>query len=569
MTSIVTRRRMYAAAFALFASGALATSVSAADAYPAQGEQAETGVRRLSQEQYRNIIADVFGPTIKVGGRFEPDIRRDGLLAVGASAVSVTASGLEQYDQIARSVAAQVVSEQQREGLIPCKPAKANAPDDACAKQFLSEAGRLLYRRPLTQNELNVRVKVANENAKKLKNFYAGLGNSLSTMLVSPLFLFRHDVAEPDPAHPGKFRLDGYSKASQLSFFLWDSAPDPVLLAAAEKGELNTPEGLNKQVDRMLASPRLKSGVRAFFTDMLSYDLFPTLAKDAMLFPKYSSRVAVDAQEQTLRTLADHLVTRKGDYRDIFTTGKTFMTPQLASIYGVPLPTTDGGWQPYEFKDGDPRAGLISQISFAALHSHPGRSSPTLRGKAIRTSLLCQKVPDPPGNVNFTAVQDTSNPNLKTARERLTAHATEAMCTGCHKLVDPIGLAMENFDSSGSFRTTENGAHIDTTGALDGRNFDDAAGLARAVHDSPAATACVVDRVYAYAMGRSPARGEKELLDQFKKDFAADGYRFPDLMRRIATSDAASRVGSPQMGALDSPKSSQLASQTLATENSQ
>jgi hypothetical protein len=247
------------------------------------------------------------------------------------------------------------------------------------------------------------------------------------------------------------------------------------------------------------------------------------------------------------------LVTRKGDYRDIFTNRKTYLTPSLASIYGVPLPTTDGGWHAYEYPEGDARAGIMSQVGFAALHSHPGRSSPTLRGVAIRTSLMCQKVPEPPGNVNFTAVQDTSNPNLKTARERLNAHATEAMCTGCHKLVDPLGLGLETFDSAGSVRATENGAVIDTSGELNGKPFKDAAGLAKVVREDPAVTSCVVERAFAYALGRAPTRADAAQLAALKKDFADNGYKFPNLLRSVALSEAVSRASLPQLGAASAP----------------
>jgi hypothetical protein len=559
-------RQSLAVGIALLACGTVAGASAAP--YAETAPEARSMVRRLSQEQYRNIIADVFGPTVKVGGRFEPDIRRDGLLAVGASAVSVTASGLEDYDQIARSIASQVVSEERRGTLFACKPAKATEPDDACAKQFLGDAGRLLYRRALSSNELKTRVKVAHDAGAKLKDFYQGVGVSLSTMLTSPLFLFRQDVAEALPGGRGQYRLDGYSKASQLSFLLWNAGPDPELLTAAEKGELHTEAGLAKQVDRMLASPRLSAGVRAFFTDMLGFDEFQNLAKDALLFPKYTSRVAVDAQEQTLRTITDVLVTQKADYRDIFTTRKTYLTPQLASIYGVPLPATDNGWKPYEYAEGDPRVGVAAQISFVALHSHPGRSSPTLRGKAIRQVLLCQKVPDPPGNVNFTVVQDTKNPQYKTARERLSAHATEAMCTGCHKLIDPIGFGLEQFDSAGSLRETENGARIDTQGELDGIKFTNAAGLANALHEDPAAVSCIVDRVYAYAAGHAPAKSEAGVLESLRKDFAADQYRFPALLRRIALNETTSRVAPPQMGALETPART-LASNTNSTKETQ
>jgi hypothetical protein len=539
------------------------TALLAADENKSAGPDAVT--RRLSQEQYRQVVSDLFGPSIKVGGRFEPDIRRDGLLAMGASQVSVTASGLEEYDKIARNVAAQVVSEAHRDTLIPCKPANAKQPDDACASQFLSETGRMLYRRPLTQEELQSRVKVANEAAVGLKDFYSGLGIALSTMLVSPKFLFREEVAEPDPDHSGQYRMEAYSKAAQLSFFLWNAAPDPELLTAAEKGDLSTESGLAKQVDRMIASPRLQGGVRAFFTDMLGFDEFETLAKDSMLFPKFNTKVAKDAQEQTMRTITNTLLVEKGDYRDIFTTRKTYLTPLLASVYEVPLVAPVGNWAPYVFPEGDPRAGIVSQVAFVALHSHPGRSSPTLRGKAVREVLLCQKVPTPPANVNFTLVQDTKNPQYKTARVRLRAHATDATCAGCHKIMDPIGLGLEAFDSGGSLRSSENGETIDSSGELDGMKFTDAAGLAKAVHDDPAAPACVVTRAASYGLGRLPAKDETEWVKSLQASFKEDGYRFPALLRRIATSPEFYRVSPPQMGTLDAP--SKLAQTQSSQEN--
>jgi hypothetical protein len=560
MTSV--RNMLMVLAFALAAGGA--GLVSAVEDKPIAGERV---TRRLSQDQYRQVIADLFGSTVKVGGRFEPDIRRDGLLAAGASQVSVTASGLEDYDQIARNVAAQVVGEQNRDMLIACKPANAKQPDDACAGQFLSETGRMLYRRPLTADEVGLQVKVAHDAAASLNDFYSGLGTSLATMLVSPDFLFRQEISEPDPDHAGQYRMDAYSKASQLSFFLWNAAPDLELLAAAEHGDLNSDSGLTRQVDRMIASPRLQDGVRAFFADMLGFDEFATLAKDSTIFPKFNSNVAKDAQEQTLRTIANTLLTEKGDYRDIFTTRKTYLTRLLASVNQVPLVVPAGGWMPYTFPERDPRAGIVAQVAFVALHSHPGRSSPTLRGKAVREVLLCQRVPTPPANVNFTLVQDTKNPQYKTARARLHAHATEATCAGCHKIMDPIGLGLEAFDSGGSLRSAENGETIDTSGELDGMKFADAAGLAKAVHDDPAAPACVVTRASSYGLGRMPIKDENEWVKSLQAGFKDDGYRFPALLRRIATSPEFYRVAPPQMGAIDRP--AKLASDTNPNQETQ
>jgi hypothetical protein len=434
---------------------------------PADGPASSGGpvtMRRLTQDQYRQTVADIFGADIKVAGRFEPDARKDGLLALGTSSVTITSAGFEQYDGIARNIAAQVVAEDHRDKLLPCKPADAKAADDACAQQILAKYGRLMFRRPLAGEELTARVAVAGETAKTLGDFYAGVQMGLTSLMEAPAFLFRVEKATGEAPNQ---TLDAYSKATRLSFLLWNTTPDDELLAAAEKGELDTKEGLQRQADRLLASPRVEDGVRAFFADFLNFDGFDSLAKDAVIYPKFSQKVAADAREQTLRTVADHLLVQKADYRDLFTTKRTFMNRALGVVYFVPVETRQG-WEPYEFAKDDPRGGLLTQLSFTALHSHPGRSSATLRGQAIRQVLLCQKVPDPPANVDFNLVQDTKNPLYRTARDRLTAHRSDPTCSGCHQVIDPIGLALEHFDGLGQVRDNENGAKIDASGDIDG-----------------------------------------------------------------------------------------------------
>ncbi|MGE3475572.1 MAG: DUF1592 domain-containing protein [Rhodospirillaceae bacterium] len=534
----------------------LAACAPAADAPPAAKpaaqaaagfEPAPAAVPRLTPAQYRATVADIFGPTIDLGGRFEPDLRIDGLLAIGSSGVGVTSAGMEQYDAMADAIAAQVVLDKKnRAMLIPCKPASDKAPDDACAKAFLSNVGRLLFRRPMTAPEVTAYVNAANAAGTKLNSFHDGLAMSLSAMLSSPQFLFR--APQVTKAAGGQSVLDGYSKASQLSFFLWNAAPDAQLLNAAQKGELDTPKGLERQVERMMASHRVEAGIRAFFADMFHFEDFESLRKDNLIYPMFSRREAMDAQEQTLRTLVDLLIANRADYRDVFTTKKTFLTSSLGAIYRVPVVNDrpNGAvdpWQAFEFSADDPRGGILSHASFSALHSPANRSSATVRGKAIREILLCQKVPAPPGNVDFTLVNDTTS--YKTARERLTAHSKEPMCAGCHKITDPMGLALESFDGSGAYRTTENGEPIDTSGTLDGKTFNNSYELGLALHDNASATACLVDRLSSYALGRKPAKGEAPWVAKLKADFTAGGYVVPDLMKRIATSPEFYRTAPP------------------------
>jgi hypothetical protein len=538
-------------------------------AAPAQEPEAAGGpavTRRLTESQYRASVADIFAPDVPVVGRFERELRSDGLIAVGTSEAGLSAFSVEQYDASARGIAAVVVSKERRAQLLPCQPAAETRFDQACAKRTVEHYGPLLFRRPLTAQETKRFLETARVGHERLGNFYRGLEFALAGMMIEPDFLLRIERVEPDSKRPGQFRLDTYSKATRLSYFLTNSAPDAELLRATGAGELGTQEGLARQVDRLMVSPRFERAVRAFFEDMLQFELFEDLAKDPVIYPSYSSTVAADAQEQTLRTITDQLLTKNGDYRDLFTTRSTSLTRALGRVYALPVPTRNG-WESREFSEDSERAGILTDISFLALHSHPGRSSATLRGKAIREIFLCQKVPDPPPNVDFTAVNLTSNTELPTARDRLEEHQTNPTCAGCHKIIDPLGLGLENFDGAGSFRAKENGAAIDASGSLEGVKYRDPQGLGKALHDHPGTAHCLVGNMYRSGLGRNLTEQERtRYQEQFNQAFAAKGYRVPDLMRAIAISPAFYAVSAPDKESPNSPKSKSKEKDSVVTE---
>lgn len=493
------------------------------------------GWLRLNQAQYRNSIADIFGEDIRIPGRFESEVRREGLLAIGSRSVSITPAGMEQYDLMAREIAHQVVDVHHRHTLLPCLPKQENKANAVCTQKNLEAIGRLLFRRPMTQEEVAIRVAIAANTSHALDDYYVGLEQGLASLLIAPQFLFREEAFETEPDDPSGQRLTVYAKATRLSFLLWNSTPDLRLLDAAETGELDTQVGLARQVERLLSSPRVETGLRAFFYDMFGFDVFEDIAKDPIIYPTFSASLGDDMREQTLRMVINHVLKEEKDYRDLFTTRQTFVNRATGALHGVPAFNGDV-WQKYEFPENGPSAGLLMQPSFLSLHSHPGRPSATLRGKAVRELLLCQEVPAPPGSVDFNIVQDTSNPDFKTARERLTAHRSEPMCAGCHKVTDPIGLALENFDAMGNFRLRENGAMIDPSGDLDGAAFDDARGLSQRLRDDPQIASCLVTRLYGYAIGEKPHKGDKKWLANMTKQFVEDGYRVPALLKKIALS---------------------------------
>lgn len=492
-------------------------------------------VRLLTESQYRATIADIFGPRVPVVARFGRALRSDGLIAVGSSEAGMTAFSIEQFDSAALGVANYVLSEEQRHKYLRCAPDSAADFDTDCAQRFITDYGEKLFRRPLSDEQIARLVNTAETAGAQLNSFYEGLKYALVGMMTSPEFLFRIERGKNPEADNGLHQLDAYSRASRLSYFLTNSTPDDELLRAALSGELDTEKGLATQVDRLISSPGFEVAVRAFFRDMLEFDLFEDLSKDSEIYPAFNSTVAEDAQEQTLRTISDHLIAQRGDYRDLFTLRDTFLTRSLGIIYRLPVATRNG-WEKAIFPEDAMRTGIQSHVSFLALHSHPGRSSPTLRGMAIREVFLCQEVPDPPADVDFSVIQDPSSTHMPTARDRLSAHNTQAACAGCHKIMDPPGLALENFDGVGSYRTVENKTPIDISGELDGTSFDDVGAFAHALRNHPEAPRCLVEKMYRFAVGRDTVWDEREYMDYLIDRFANDGYQLPKLMRTIALS---------------------------------
>lgn len=182
--------------------------------------------------------------------------------------------------------------------------------------------------------------------------------------MTAPDFVFRIERGYPNAA--GGIDLDPWSRASRISYLLWDSLPDEELLAAAESGALSSRAGLEAQVARLVASPRIEDGTRAFFADLLHLELFDGLNKDASQYPKFSQAVAASAREQTLKVLVDHLATKRGDYREIFTTRDSFINRPLGSVYQVPF-ASNGEWMRYTFDEASGQSGVLTQVAFFAV----------------------------------------------------------------------------------------------------------------------------------------------------------------------------------------------------------
>jgi hypothetical protein len=499
-----------------------------------------SAAQRLTVAQYRNAVKDLFGDVV-VPPALEPDVALDGLESVGASKSTISARGVEQYEAAAMSIGNQVIANPKfLEQVLPCKPVSVG--DEACARTFATTFGRRAWRRPLTTDEANRFVEVVIGSGATLGTFEKGIVYGISAFLQSPNFLYRGAVGEDDPARPGNKRYTGFELATRLSFFLWNTIPDDALLDAAGSGALGSYEGVSKEVERMIASPKSREGLRSFVTQWLRLGALDQLSKDAKLFTTYNVELGPMAREETLRLFEDIVFDRDGDVRDVVTTRRTFLTPKLAAMYQVPAPTADG-FAPVELPESSPRRGLLGEIAILALYAHPTSSSATLRGKFVREKLLCVEIPAPPVNVNTALPEPT--PDAKTLRQRVKIHLTEPSCAGCHRVMDPIGLGLEIYDGIGRYRKTENGAAIDPSGDLDGVKFNNPAELASAIHEHRDFPWCITRKVYQYATGHKPAENESATVDALNERFKSDGYRLKSLLAAVATSPAFRAMGAP------------------------
>lgn len=491
---------------------------------------AEPQLRRLTTVQYGNTVRALFGDDIVVPQGLEPDTAVDGLFSEGATAASLSASGVADYEDAAFNLAEQVMaSETRRATLVTCSPVDVVDPD--CARDTLRALGRRAWRRPLSEEELDSLSLVSTTAAAVLDDFYAGLEFGVAGLLQSPYFIYRVELGEDDGA--GGRVYTSVEMASRLSYFLWNTMPDDELLDAAEAGELSTDAGIAVQADRLLADPRVREGVATLFDEMLALHSLPNIDKDPTVFTRFTDSLGAAGREETRLGIEALIFEEQGSYLDLFTTRRTFVNRELAALYNVAAPSRDGFGEVELPADGG-RAGLLGQVGFLALNAHPTSTSATVRGKSMREQLLCQTVLPPPADLN-ASLPEVSEAG-PTMRDRLSVHATDPACATCHNLMDPIGLGLENFDGLGSWRLTENDTVIDPSGELDGEPFADAIGLGQRLAESPRVPYCLTETMYRYAEGHPLAEGEEAMVNWLNEAFVMEEHRVEPLLRALVTS---------------------------------
>jgi hypothetical protein len=491
---------------------------------------APAALRKLTMTQYRNTARDLLGAHVTLPAELEEDTAINGFFAIGAAKATISPLGSERYEAAAYALAAQALDAAHRDAFVGCTPSDSS--DTRCTRDFLTRFGLRAFRRPLTSEELDRYAALAKHAQTTLADFYAGLEFAVAGLLQSPNFLFRVELGNPDPEAPARRKFDDYEMASRLAYLLWNSTPDPELLEAAARGELVTIAGLREQTERLLADDRARAALDVFHSEWLALDELATLDKDAALYAGMDDALRGAMRDDVLDTIEALTFGSELDFRALFTTRVAFVTPALAALYGLDDFT---GGRRVELPASAQRAGLLGKAAFLAMNAHQSATSPTKRGKYIRERFLCQSIAAPPPNV-VTVLPET-NPDAPTMRDRLAPHAEQPSCAGCHELMDPLGLSLEHFDAIGRYRADDDGHPLDTTGALDGAEFDGAEELAQLLHDHPATSACVARQLYRYAVAHVETSGEAPAVEALERTFAQSGHRFLDLLRAVVESD--------------------------------
>ena len=429
-----------------------------------------------------------------------------------------------------------------RQKVLSCTPAS-RGEETACARKILSSLARQAYRRPVNNADVDVLMDFYRKGREGGAHFDRGIESALQFILASPEFLFR---VEPDPSTGGVYRLGDLALAARLSFFLWSTLPDDDLITLAAQGRLKQPAVFEQQVRRMLADQRSKTLIDNFAEQWLHLRNLKNSSPDLAAFPDFDDNLRQAMQKET-ELFFDSIMREDRSVMDLLNADYTFVNERLARHYG--MPNVYGSRFRRVQIPNEARRGLLGQASILTVTSYPNRTSPVERGKWILTNLL--GVPPQPPPPNVPPLPDSgAEGKVLSLRERLERHRASAVCAGCHRAMDPIGFALENFDGIGRWRAKEDGQTIDSSGTLfTGAKMDGITGLRRELAAQPDVFVGVfTERMLTYALGRGLEHYDMPAVRRIVRDARATNYRFSSIVLGVARSvpfqmkEAAGRV---------------------------
>jgi hypothetical protein len=423
-----------------------------------------------------------------------------------------------------------------REKILTCDPAS-ETEELSCAKSILSNLARQAYRRPLKENDVE-KLMGMYQSGRNPGNFEDGVERALEFILANPEFLFRIENA-PATVAPGKaFHISDLELASRLSYFLWSSGPDDELIRLASRNKLREPGVLNAQVRRMLADLRSHELAKNFAGQWLELRVLASSTPEGTLFPDFDDNLRQSYRSES-EMFFESMMREDRSVTDLLDADYTFVNERLAREYGIPNVYGSEFRRVQLDGDLDVRRGLLGKGSVLLATSNPDRTAPTIRGKWILMNLLGVVPPDPPPNVNILGDAVNGNAPEKTMRERMEQHRANSACASCHRLMDPIGFALENFDGVGHWRMTQYGQKLDASGQLvDGSKISGVAGLRAALlRYKPAFMRTFTEKLLTYATGAGVEYQDMPVVRSIVKEAAASQNKFSAVVMGIVNSD--------------------------------
>ncbi|MCB9779837.1 MAG: DUF1588 domain-containing protein [Alphaproteobacteria bacterium] len=504
----------------------------------------EPRLHRLTEAQLRGALAAVFD--VDVTADLPGDTELHGYAVVGGSELTWAPSELEQLEAVAWDLAdAWAPDATTAESRLGCDlggdPLSGEAGED-CIGGFVTELGRRAWRRPLSGDERDRMVDLYSAVRGAERDPALAVQAVLVATVLDPAFLYRVEIGQADPDHPGQRVLTDWELATRLSFFLVDGPPDEALLLAAEQGRLDGP-GLRTQAERLLDGAKGQEQLLSFFEQTLDVDRLPLVSKDPDLYPEWDADMVESLRTETREIVRAVLLEDELGMDALLTTDLFWLDQNTMALYGIEGTGLSTGL--VEWTDHD-RAGILGRGAWLAVNANNSLTSPTHRGKAVRTRLLCQDIPPPPPGV--PTIEET-DPDAS-LRDRLEQHMTDPTCAGCHQLMDPIGFGFEHMDAIGAWRKLDGVHPIDATGELDGVTFDGAGDLAWALADHPQLSECTTRQLLRFAKGELETTGEEAAIQELSV-LLEEGGSVRELVLEVVASDAFRRLSAPASGICD------------------
>jgi hypothetical protein len=498
-------------------------------------------IRRLTRFEYSNAVRDLFGDTSNPGKDLQTETigQHGNLYGNDAALLSVSGTHVEKWASVAAGVAARATATAEALGkLAPC--AAGATPDDVCAREVITSVASRAYHRDVQPAEVEAFLTMS-KAAQGAGTWASGMAAVIEGVLQGPEFLYRVEQGTPAADFPALRKPTPDELAARLSFLYWGTIPDAALRAAAKNGQLNTPEGVKAQAERLVNDPKARSVVSFFFDNLLPISGLTNLARDKTQFPIYSVDFAAALRQET-QTFLEHQIfdaDSPGTWASALTAPYTYVNEQLAGFYGM-AGVTGPEFRKVTWPDPKKRMGLLTQAGIMTGTIVTNESNPVLRGTFIINRMMCLNIHLPTDPAVLAMVKVPVNVAGTTARERFTAHRQQTVCAGCHAVIDPVGFPFESYDPIGQWRDTENGVALDLSGSVPGTDgtINGGVELAQKLAGSVDAQDCFAQQWLEFGYGKTVDDGDACVKADLQAGFKATGGNIKQLLVELTQTDS-------------------------------